>query len=250
MSAPASGSARPPRWTGAALLLASVGFLVVEAVVAAGWDVRPYSYADDYVNFLGSRFVGTLEGYAISSPRWLLMDVGWIGSGVLVAAASVRLAAALPGRRRALVVALGAVVALGLVVFAVVPLGPATIAAGLLPLYLTGAFGSIGAGNALAISVGLLHRRLGLPRGVGIVGAALGALGLVSVPLTYGWLAVGVGVGVADPHVRVPGLGGPHRDRRPDRRAADERPGQSVRGGCPTSSEGSLRLLAEPLRQG
>ncbi len=192
MRTPSSGAARPPRWAGAALLLASAGFLVVEAVVAAGWDVRPYSYADDYVNFLGSRFVGDFEGYAISSPRWLLMDVGWVASGVLVAAASTRVATALHGWRRALVVALGAVVALGLVVFAVFPLGPATVAAGLLPLYLAGAFGSIGAGNALAITVGLLHRRFGLPRGVGVAGAALGVVGLLSVPVTYGWLAIGV----------------------------------------------------------
>jgi len=181
-----------PRWTGAALLLAAVGFVVVEAVVAAAWDVRPYSYADDYVNFLGSRFVGEFAGFTISSPRWLLMDVGWVAAGVLVAAAGTRLAAALRGWRRALVVALGAVVALGLVVFAVVPLGPATVSAGLLPLYLAGAFGSIGAGNALAVTVGLLHRRLGLSRSVGLVGVALGVLGLVSVPLTYGWLAIGV----------------------------------------------------------
>ena len=157
MSTP-SAPGPPPRWTGVALLVASVGFLVVEAVVAAGWDVRPYSYADDYVNFLGSRFVGEFEGYTISSPRWLLMDVGWIGSGVLVAAAATRLATALRGWRRALVVVLGAVVALGLVVFAVVPLGPATLAAGLLPLYLAGAFGSIGAGNALGG-----HRRPAAP---------------------------------------------------------------------------------------
>jgi hypothetical protein len=185
-------SARPPRWTGAALLLAGVGFVVVEAVVAAGWDVRPYSYADDYVNFLGSRFVGDFEGYAISSPRWLLMDVGWVGTGLLVAVAAARLAKGLRGWRRALVVALGAVVAVGLVVFAVVPLGPATIAAGLLPLYLSGAFGSIGAGNALAIAVGLLGRRFGLPATVRAAGVGLGVLGLLSIPVTYGWLAIGV----------------------------------------------------------
>ena len=107
-------SARPPRWTGATLLLAGAGFVVVEAVVAAAWDVRPYSYADDYVNFLGSRFVGEFAGFTIASPRWLLMDVGWVAAGVLVAAAGTRLAAALRGWRRALVVALGAVVALGL----------------------------------------------------------------------------------------------------------------------------------------
>ena len=54
-------------------------------MVAAAWDVRPYSYADDYVNFLGSRFVGEFAGFTISSPRWLLMDVGWVAAGVLVA---------------------------------------------------------------------------------------------------------------------------------------------------------------------
>lgn len=183
---------RPPRWTGAALLLAGVGFLVVEAVVAAAWDVRPYSYADDYVNFLGSRFVGEFGGYAISSPRWLLMDVGWVVTGLLVAAAALRLAAGLRGWRRGLVAGAGVVVALGLVVFAVVPLGPGTIAAGLLPLYLAGAFGSIVAGNALAILVGALGRRFGLPTGVRVVSVGLGVLGLVSIPVTYGWLAIGV----------------------------------------------------------
>jgi hypothetical protein len=184
--------ARPPRWTGAALLLAGVGFVVVEAVVAAAWHVRPYSYADDYVNFLGSRFVGDFGGYAISSPRWLLMDVGWVGTGLLVAVAAARLATGLRGWRRGLVTGAGVVVALALLVFAVVPLGPATVAAGLLPLYLAGAFGSIVAGNALAIAVGLLGRRFGLPVAVRATGVGLGVLGLVSIPVTYGWLAIGV----------------------------------------------------------
>ncbi|GAA3577458.1 hypothetical protein GCM10022197_38420 [Microlunatus spumicola] len=183
---------RSSRWTGAALLLAGVGFVVVEAVVAAAWDVRPYSYADDYVNVLGSRFVGEFGGYAISSPRWLLMDVGWVATGLLVAAAAARLARGLAGWRRGLVTGAGVVVALGLLVFAVVPLGPATIAAGLLPLYLAGAFGSIVAGNALAVAVGLLGRRLGLPAGVRGVGVGLGVVGLLSIPLTYGRLAIGV----------------------------------------------------------
>lgn len=183
---------RPPRWTGVALVLASVGSLVVEAVVAAGWDVRPYSYADDYVNFLGSRFAGDFAGYRISSPRWLLMDGSWVAAGVLVAAASTALASALHGWRRALVTGWGVLVALGLVVFAVVPLGPGTVAAGLLPLYLAGAFGSIVGGNALAVTVGLLSRRLGLPGAVRVIGTVLGVVGLVSIPVTYGWLAIGI----------------------------------------------------------
>jgi hypothetical protein len=45
-------------------ILAGVGFLVVEAVVASAWDLRRYSYADDCVNVLGSRFSGEFEGSA------------------------------------------------------------------------------------------------------------------------------------------------------------------------------------------
>jgi hypothetical protein len=182
------------RWTGAALALAAFGFLLTEAIVAAAWDVRPYSYADDYVNFLGSRFVGEFAGYAISSPLWLLMDIGWVVSGLLIAGAAVRLAAPLRGRRRGLVVVQGAVLALALLVFALFPLGPDTIAAGLLPLYLAGAFLSIIAGNGLAITISLLSHRLGLglPRAVRVLGVTLGVVGIVSIPVTYGWMPIGI----------------------------------------------------------
>jgi hypothetical protein len=180
------------RWTGLALVFSSAGFLIVEAIVAAAWDRRPYSYANDYVNFLGSRFVGDFEGYSISSPLWLLMDVGWVLTGVLIAGAAVRLASALPGWRRTVIIILAVALALALLVFAAFPLGPQTIAAGLLPLYLAGAFLSIIAGNGLAILLSAMARVLGLPRPIRIAGVALGLFGLLSIPVTYGWLAIGV----------------------------------------------------------
>lgn len=194
MTATTTLPVRRRRRTGLALLLATVGFLLAEAVAAAAWDVRGYSYADDYVNFLGSRFVGEFEGYSISSPLWLVMDVGWVGSGLLIAAAATALAAPLRGLRRTVVVGLGAVLVLALLVFAVFPLGPDTIAAGLLPLYLAGAFLSIIAGNGLAIVISLLARRLalGLPRAVRVLGVVLGVGGLLSIPVTYGWMPIGI----------------------------------------------------------
>ena len=72
------------------------------------------------------------------------------------------------------------------------PLDPATIESGLLAVYLTGAFLSIIAGNALAIAAGASWRELGLPRAVGVAGVVLGAIGLINVPATYGWLATGI----------------------------------------------------------
>lgn len=180
------------RWTGAALLTAMLGFFLTEAIVASAWDERPYSYADDYVSFLGSRYTGTFEGYSISSPLWMLMDVGWIASGALIATAVIRIARQLPRRRGIVVTVLAACLAAALIVFALVPLGPETVTQGLLPLYLVAAFLSIIAGNGLAIAIGLSWSLLRLPRRAGIAGTVLGVVGLASIPATYGWLAIGI----------------------------------------------------------
>ena len=179
------------RWPGVALVAAVAVSISCEAIVAGAWDVRPYSYVDDYVNFLGSPFAGDFRGYSISSPLWFVMSTVWIVSGLLIAAAGLRLGTQLTGRRKSLVAALSILQAVGLILFAVFPLDPATVASGLLGVYLAGAFLSIIAGNALAIAAGTSWRRLGLPRPVGVAGVVLGVVGLVSIPVTYGWLATG-----------------------------------------------------------
>ena len=69
------------RWCGLALVAAVLVELIAEAVVAAAWDRRPYSYLDDYVNFLGNPFVSEFRGFLISSPLWWLMSIAWIVSG-------------------------------------------------------------------------------------------------------------------------------------------------------------------------
>ena len=180
------------RWPAIALILGAVVTIVAEAVAASAWNLRPYSYADDYVNFLGSPFVGEFEGITISSPLWLVMTLGWIVSGVVIAAAGIRLRRELRAKRRTLVVVFSALQAVGLILFATIPLGPDTIAAGLLPLYLAGAFLSVIAGNALVVVVGFSWRQLGLPRAVGIAVLVLGIVGLVSIPVTYGWAPIGI----------------------------------------------------------
>src|SRR3954466_15479071 len=90
---PPTAPARPvARWAGFALVAAVLISVSAEAVVAAPWDRRPYSYLDDYVNFLGTPYAGEFRGFFISSPRWWLMSVAWIVSGTLIAAAGIALA--------------------------------------------------------------------------------------------------------------------------------------------------------------
>ena len=183
------------RWPGVALIAAAVVTVVAEAIAASAWTIRPYSYADDYVNFLGAPFTGEFEGIVISSPLWFVMSAGWIVSGLLIAAAGLRLARRLwaPRRVRAVLVAVFSVLqAIGLILFATVPLGPDTVAAGMLGVYLAGAFLSVIAGNALVIAIAASRRALGMPGWAGITALVLGVAGLVSIPVTYGWAPIGI----------------------------------------------------------
>src|SRR3954452_19305170 len=180
------------RRAGAALIAAALISLIAEAIVAAAWNRRPYSYVDDYVNFLGSPYVGEFRDILISSPLWWLMSIAWIVSGTLVAVAGITLGRRLTGWRRRTIMALGLAQAVALILFAAFPLGPARFDDGTLVLYLIGAFLSIIAGNALAIVTGLSGRALGLPRRPAITSIALGGIGLLNIPLTYGWTPTGL----------------------------------------------------------
>jgi hypothetical membrane protein len=190
-SLPSTSAAPRVRWMGAALAGAAVITVAAEAVVASAWDQRGYSYIDDYVNFLGSRFSGVFEDIEISSPLWWVMSAAWIVSGALIATASVGLSRRLTGWRRRTTAALGVAQGIALVLFAVFPLGPETMANGTLPLYLLGAFVSIIAGNTLAVVTGLSGRALGLPRWLAVGSIVSGAIGLVNIPATYGWVPTG-----------------------------------------------------------
>jgi hypothetical protein len=177
---------------GAALVAAVLVNLIAEAIVAAAWDRRPYSYLEDYVNFLGNPFVGQFEDFFISSPLWWLMSIAWMVSGSLIAAASIALSRRLTGWRRRTVAGLGVAQAVALILFAVFPLGPARMDDGTLVLYLIGAFVSIIGGNALAIVTGLSGSALGFPRWLALAGIVLGGIGLLNIPVTYGWTPTGL----------------------------------------------------------
>jgi hypothetical protein len=189
---PVTGPTPIARWTGPALIAAVLISLITEAVVAGAWDQRPYSYINDYVNFLGSPSTGQFREFFISSPLWWLMSIAWITSGALVAAATISLSRRLTGWRRRTIPALGVAQAIALILFAAFPLGQQRFDDGTLPLYLIGAFLSIIAGNALAVVTGLSGRYLGLAHWLTIASITAGAVGLLNIPATYGWVATGL----------------------------------------------------------
>jgi hypothetical membrane protein len=154
-STTATAPRKVARPAGAALISAVLTSVIAEAIVAAAWDRRPYSYLEDYVSFLGSPFVGEFQDILISSPLWWLMSIAWIVSGTLVAAASVALGRRLTGWRQRTVVALGLAQAVALVLFAVFPLGPARFDDGTLVLYLIRRPGSPNASRSTATCSGL-----------------------------------------------------------------------------------------------
>lgn len=180
------------RWAGLLLGAAAVVDVVAEAVVAAAWDRRPYSYVHDNVAYLGSSDVGPYQGVVISSPLWPLMEAVWVATGLAVAVAGVLLARPLPRRAGIAVAAVAVVEGLGFVLFAVFRQGPSAEADGTITWHYVGAALVIAAGNALPVVVGLVRRRLGLPHWAGVAGFVLGGLGLVGAAVTFGWLALGL----------------------------------------------------------
>ena len=191
-AAPPAHNSTLPRWVGASLAAAGLVNVAAEAITASAWNVRPYSYVQDYVNFLGSPFTGVFQDIQISSPLWFVMTSGWIVTALLIAIAGIGISSALRRGKRITIATLAISQAVALILFAAVPLGQATIDRGLLVLYLLGAFLSIIAGNALAITFGLFSKPLGIPRWLRVLSITLGSLGLVSIAVTYGWMPVGM----------------------------------------------------------
>jgi hypothetical protein len=66
-STTATAPRKVARPAGAALISAVLTSVIAEAIVAAAWDRRPYSYLEDYVSFLGSR--SSVNSRTFSSPH-------------------------------------------------------------------------------------------------------------------------------------------------------------------------------------
>lgn len=182
----APGRPRRPWWA-VALVVTGVGFVVVEAIVAARWSAPPYSYVHNFVSDLGNPQVGAFDGWFIDSPWATVMNIGFVAHGALFAGGTLGLARRLRGTTRMVFLAAASSEAAGFIVVGLVPSSPATATDGTLIVhYIAAGFGILG-GNAAVIIAGRAWRRLSLPRWAGRAGAGLGIVGAVTV---LAWMAV------------------------------------------------------------
>ena len=176
-----------------ALVVAAVGYVVVEAVVAAAWTDPPYGYLANLVPSLGNTSCGPWQGQVICSPRHGLMNAVFIVHGVLVALGGIALSRLAAGRTRRAVAVLSVVYAVGLSAITVFH-QHAGMSVPARALNITGAFVAILAASAVAVLVGPRWRRLGLPRWWGVAGITAGVLATVSAVALFAFSIGPVGV--------------------------------------------------------
>ncbi|MFS0704046.1 DUF998 domain-containing protein [Cellulomonas sp. 179-A 9B4 NHS] len=197
MTGTPDATARRRHVVGGLLLLATVQVLVVEEVVAAAWDVVPYSRARHYVSDLGLSECAELTGRTVCSPLHAVMNAGFVVHALLVVAAVVLLRDLVPGGARRWVVGAVLAHAVGVAWVGLVP-GSLTEPVGGVPRYVVHNVGSVLAvvgGNLAALVAGaaLLRRH----RAWAVTSLVLGGAGAVATVLD----AVGVELG------RGPGAG-------------------------------------------
>ena len=162
-----------------AMLLAGLGYVIVEAVVASAWTDPPYNYIYDQIPDLGNPTCGPFQERVICSPLYGLMNAMFVVHGILFGVASVLLSRLLAGVTRAVVFVLALVYAVGLSMITIFYQH-----AGMPPivevLNITGAFLGIVAGSIIAIIFGTQRRRLLLPSWLGPASVVLGVVGIVA----------------------------------------------------------------------
>jgi xanthine/uracil permease len=145
-----------------AMLVAGLGFMIVEAVVASAWTSPPYSYVYDQLPDLGNPTCGPFQNRVICSPHDGLMNAMFVVHGSLFAFAGILLSRLMAGTARAAVFVLALVYVIGLsmiTVFHQYAGMPAIVE----DLNITGAFLGILSGSIIAIIFGSQRRRLHLP---------------------------------------------------------------------------------------
>jgi hypothetical protein len=169
----ARNQARAATAIGAGLwVVATVGYLVLEAVAAAGF--RPgYSYARDYISELGVSSGGLVHGRMIDSPRAYLIHTAFYLQGTLFFAGALLIVGFPDSRRARLFLSLVAANAVGNIVVGTVHSGKVHVAGAALAI--VGGNTAILAGSAVLGTVG--GRRC--YRGISILVAALGLLCLI-----------------------------------------------------------------------
>lgn len=155
-------------------VIATLQYVVAQLVVQARWTT-PYSWSQNFISDLGNTACGTFavphgSPHYVCSPGHAVMNASFVLSGVLLVAGTILLWAYWPRGKAATVGSVLLIVA-----------GAGKILTGIVPentqlsLHLLGAFNiPLAELGVVLISVSLLH----IQRTVGLVGVALGIVGL------------------------------------------------------------------------
>lgn len=179
---------------GAWFLVATVQYLVAEALTAAAWSPIGYSYAHNYISDLGVPECVRLDR-VVCSPLWFVMDASFVIEGIITLAALVLLARVIPRRWRVPVVALGLVYCVGIVIVGVFPGSTAEVIGGSAfraTMHSLGALLAILGGNLWSIAAGAAFLRRW--RGWALCSIGLGVFGIAAgIASTQTDLGLGVG---------------------------------------------------------
>jgi hypothetical membrane protein len=159
-------------------IVAGVGWLVGEAVTASAFP--GYSYATNYISDLGVPEVAVFQGRAIDSPLSLVMNVTFVGQGVLFLLAGILIFRAVGAGARKTFLVLAAIHAVGIALVGFVHGSEANLTSGLVVFHFIGAALAIIAANTALIVAGVSSRGLGAPRVYRLASVALGAIGILS----------------------------------------------------------------------
>ncbi|RFA13104.1 hypothetical protein B7R22_13975 [Subtercola boreus] len=163
------------------LILAGLWYFLSEAIAASAWHSPTYSYIYGFISDLGSSEVGTrFQGRLVDSPLHDVMNQAFIVHGVLYIIVAAILFRIIPGRARFTVLAFALVHSVGITMVGLFHESPAALTNGVIVLHSLGAASAIIGGNATAITVGLVWKRLLAPRWFGIAVTTVGVIGILS----------------------------------------------------------------------
>ncbi|MBU7597548.1 DUF998 domain-containing protein [Streptomyces sp. P38-E01] len=165
------------RWAGVVLVVAAVGYVLCEALAASQFP--GYSYAHHYISDLGVPYESE-EGRGFRSRAALLMNLAFVGQGVLLLLGVVLVLRGARNTPRAPLLGPGALYAVGMLLVGTVHAGPREAADGTSLPHAVGAGAAIVCGNVLALVAARMSERFGGGRRYRCASAALGVLGLLS----------------------------------------------------------------------
>jgi hypothetical membrane protein len=181
------------RTAGALLIAGPAIFLLAEFIAAAAWTNPPYSYTYHFISNLGVSGPSTLFGQYMYSPLAWVMNTGFFLFGITILAGVAALRG-LPGWRRWAARVPATMLAVGGVLLAMFPGSAEALNDDTGDFHALGAMAGFIGGNALAIVLGSMHRRVGLTPKLGRALVVIGVIGLISMVAYFADLISGANV--------------------------------------------------------